>query len=222
LTITRREFLESAGALALLGGAIAIGGEAGLALVAPAQAQQQVSTEELLVAGPLAEQVLGAADAPVTVVEYASLTCGHCATFHEKTYPELKKRYIDTGKVRFIFREFPLDPLAAGGFMLARCAGDGKYFPMVETLFGKQKDWAVQKPLPPMFEIAKQAGFTRQSFDQCLANQKLLQDIEKVRERAATKFGVNSTPTFFINGKKFTGAMSIEEIEKQIQPYLKS
>jgi protein-disulfide isomerase len=222
LTITRREFLESAGALALLGGAITVAGEAGLALVAPAQAQQQVSTEELLVAGPLAEQVLGAADAPVTVVEYASLTCGHCATFHEKTYPELKKRYIDTGKVRFIFREFPLDPLAAGGFMLARCAGDGKYFPMVETLFSKQKDWAVQKPLPPMFEIAKQAGFTRQSFDQCLANQKLLQDIEKVRERAATKFGVNSTPTFFINGKKFTGAMSIEEIEKQIQPYLKS
>jgi protein-disulfide isomerase len=220
LTITRREFLEGASALALLGSALAIAGDA--ALIAPAQAQQQVSTEELMAPGPLPEQALGAADAPVTVVEYASMTCGHCATFHEKTYPELKKRYIDTGKVRFIFREFPLDPLAAGGFMLARCAGDGKYFPMVETLFHKQKDWAVQKPLPPLFEIAKQAGFTKQSFDQCLANQKLLEDVEKVRERAASKFGVNSTPTFFINGKKHTGALSIEEIEKQIQPYLKS
>jgi protein-disulfide isomerase len=172
--------------------------------------------------GPLSDQVLGAAEAPVTVIEYASMTCPHCAHFSETTFPEFKKRYIDTGKVRFIFREFPLDPLAAAGSMLARCAGDGKYFPMVETLFHEQKTWAVQKPLPPLLAIAKQAGFTQQSFEQCLANQKLLEDIEKTREIASNKFGVNSTPTFFINGKKQSGALSLEDLEKQIQPYLKS
>ena len=172
--------------------------------------------------GPLPDQVLGAAEAPVTIVEYASMTCPHCAHFHETTYPELKKRYIDTGKVRFIFREFPLDPLAAAGSMLARCAGDGKYFAMIETLFSQQKTWAVQKPLPPLKQLAKQAGFTEQSFEQCLANQKLLDDIEKTRERASTKLGVNSTPTIFVNGKKLTGAVTIESLEKELEPYLKS
>jgi protein-disulfide isomerase len=220
LTITRREFLEGAAALALVGGIAAATGEGGLALVTAAEAQT-VPMADLMAPGPLPDQVLGAAEAPVTIVEYASMTCGHCATFHEKTYPELKKRYIDTGKVRFVFREFPLDPLAAAGFMLARCAGDGKYFPMVETLFHQQREWAVQKPLPPLQAIAKQAGLTQQSFEQCLANQKLLEDIEKVRERATNKFGVSSTPTFFINGKKVSGALSIEDLEKEIQPYLK-
>jgi len=221
LTITRREFLESAGVCALMGGIIVATGEAGLSLVGRAEAQT-IPMADLLAPGPLPDQVLGAAEAPCTIVEYASMTCSHCAAFHEKTFPELKKRYIDTGKVRFIFREFPLDPLAAAGFMLARCAGDDKYFPMVETLFHQQRDWAVQKPLPPLFAIAKQAGFTQQRFDQCLANQKMLEDIEKVRDTATKKFGVNSTPTFFINGKKVSGAMSIEDLEKEIQPYLKT
>jgi protein-disulfide isomerase len=223
LKITRRVFLEGVGALALVGAVAATSTDVGLVARAQAQASApQVSTEELMSPGPLPDQVLGSPDAPVTIVEYASMTCGHCAAFHEKTYPELKKRYIDTGKVRFVFREFPLDPIAAAGFMLARCAGDGKYFPMVETLFHQQREWAVQKPLPPLMAIAKQAGFTQQSFEACLANQQLLGDIEKVRERAAAKFGVNSTPTFFINGKRQSGAVSIEELEKLIERYLKS
>jgi protein-disulfide isomerase len=219
VNITRREFLEGVGALALVGGAVATVGER--AWAAPA-GPQTVSTEELMAPGPLPDHVLGAAEAPVTIVEYASMTCSHCAEFHNKTYPELKKRYIDTGKVRFIFREFPLDPLAAAGFMLARCGGEGKYFPLIEALFHQQKTWAVQKPIPPLLAIAKQAGFSQQSFEQCLANQKLLEDIEKVRERASSRFGVNSTPTFFINGERVNGAISIEELEKKIQPYLKS
>jgi protein-disulfide isomerase len=219
--ITRRELLERAGTLALASAVTALTGEAVLAAAATPQ-PQTVSTEELMAPGPLPDQILGAPEAPVTIVEYASMTCPHCAQFHEKTYPELKKRYIDTGKVRFIFREFPLDPLAAAGSMLARCAGEGKYFPMIETLFHQQKTWAVQKPLPPLLAIAKQAGFTQQSFEQCLANQKLLEDIEKVRERASSKFGVSSTPTLFINGKRQTGALSIENLEKEIEAYLKS
>ena len=133
---------------------------------------------------------LGKDDAPVTVIEYASMTCGHCATFHNTTYPEFKKRYIDTGKVRYILREFPLDPLAAGAFMLARCAGKDKYFPLVETLFQQQRTWAVQKPLEPLFAIVRQAGFTQQTFDACLRDQKMLDGIEKVRARASDKFKV--------------------------------
>ncbi len=105
---------------------------------------QQASLAEIAKAGPLGDEVVGKQDAPVTIIEYASMTCGHCAAFHNTTYPELKKRYIDTGKVRYILREFPLDPLAAAGFMLARCAGKDKYYPMVEILFEKQKEWAVQ------------------------------------------------------------------------------
>src|SRR6266511_3207497 len=179
------------------------------------------SSADLLTPGPLGDQVQGAANAPVTLIEYASMTCPHCAHFHETTYPEMKKKYIDTGKIRFIFREFPLDALAAAASMLARCAGKDKFFALIEAFFAQQKDWVVQKPLQPMFAIAKQAGFTQQSFDQCLANQQLLSNLEEQRTSATQKFNVNSTPTFFINGKTFRGALTPEELDKQVAPYLK-
>src|SRR5262245_34931318 len=150
------------------------------------------------------------------------MTCGHCADFHNKTYPTLKSKYIDTGKVRYILREFPLDPIAAGAFMLARCAGKDKYFPLVEAFFAQQSTWAVRQPIPPMMAIAKQAGFTEDSFKQCLENQQVLDGIEWVRKRGQEKFGVNSTPTFFINGKVVRGTMTVEELEKHIEPYLKA
>ncbi len=176
---------------------------------------------ELAQAGPDGDVVLGSDKAPVTVIEYASMTCPHCAHFSTTTFPELQKRYIDTGKVRFIFREFPLDALAAAGFMLARCAGKDKFMPIVETLFAKQQDWIVQKPVPALMEIAKQFGFTEDSFNKCLANQQVLDAIQAVRDRAATTLGVNSTPTFFINGKKLSGDQSIDALAKEIDPYLK-
>lgn len=178
-----------------------------------------VPMAELMTPPPLGDKSLGSANAPVTIIEYASLTCPHCAHFHETTFPELKKKYIDTGKVRFIFREFPLDQLAAAGAMLARCAGKDKYFPLIETLFAQQREWVVQKPLEPMFNIAKQAGFTQQSFDECLANQQMLTGLQEGQKRAQ-QFGVNSTPTFFINGKIVRGAMTPEELDKQLAPYL--
>jgi protein-disulfide isomerase len=181
----------------------------------------EVSSADLLTPGPLGDEVLGAANAPVTIIEYASMTCPHCAQFHATTYPEMKKKYIDTGKIRFIFREFPLDALAAAGSMLARCAGKDKFFPLVETLFAQQKDWVTQKPLQPMLAIAKQAGFTQESFDKCLANQEVLNGIEQGRQRAAQKLGVQSTPTFFINGKMFRGTLTMEELDKEMAPYLK-
>lgn len=210
--ITRREFVVGTSTLAILA-----------ALNAAVWAQGAApSTAELMETGVLPDQAVGQPDAPVTVIEYASMTCGHCAAFHNNTYPEFKKRYVDTGKARYILREFPLDPLAAGAFMLARCAGKDKYFPLVETLFQQQRNWVVQKPIEPLFAIAKQAGFTQETFDACLKDQKMLDAIEWVRARGADKFKVDSTPTFFINGKIYKGALSIEDLSKAIDSQLKS
>jgi protein-disulfide isomerase len=218
--MTRREFLAASAAVAVVGAGVAALPSSDFITAALAQGP---SVDELMKPGSLPDQVQGKADAPVTIVEYASMTCSHCAAFHTGTYAAMKARYIDTGKVRYILREFPLDPLAAGAFMLARCAGDGKYYDVVDALFNKQKDWAfVQNPIPNLLKIAKTFGFTDQSFEQCLSNQKMLDGIEETRQRAAQKLGVNSTPTFFINGKVHRGAMTIEELDKEIQPFLKS
>jgi protein-disulfide isomerase len=236
VNITRREFAIGTGTLALSGAAVL----AGFTTLGWPQAAlaQDPSPAELMKAGPLGEMILGDEKAPVTVIEYASMTCPHCAQFHEVVYPELKKRYIDTGKVRFIFREFPLDQLAAAGFMLARCSSQDvkaalpglevakvsaqRYYAMIETLFAQQKTWVVQRPLAPLLNIGKQAGLTEDTFNECLKNQQVLDGIEDVRQRGAQKLGVNSTPTFFINGKKFSGGMTIDDMEKQFAPYLKS
>ncbi len=183
----------------------------------------EVPVEELMKAADLADVAIGAADAKITVVEYGSMTCGHCASFATKVFPELKTKYIDSNKVRFIFREFPLDNLAAAASMLARCAGGEKTFPMVETLYEKQADWAFTNgnPVPKLFDIAKQAGFTQESFDKCLTDQKLLDDVVATRERASKTFGVNATPSFFINGKRMTERTDqLESFDKLIQPLL--
>ncbi|MGH6853564.1 MAG: DsbA family protein [Methylocella sp.] len=165
---------------------------------------------------------LGASDAPVTIVEYASMTCGHCAGFYATTFPELKSKYIDPGKVRFILREFPLDPLAAAGFILARCAGDDKRNAIVDLLFAQQKNWAfTNKPLEVLSALLKQTGMSQKTFDACLKNQDLYDKIAKVHDRAAEKFGVTATPTFFINGKKETGEMTPDALEKLLGSLLK-
>jgi protein-disulfide isomerase len=216
--ITRRDFVAGSAVIALTGTALSA---LDWNVVGTAFAQNP-SPADLAVAGPLGDEVQGKADAPVTIIEYASMTCGHCATFHNKTYPVLKSRYIDTGKVKYIMREFPLDPLAAAGFMLARCAGPDKYYPMIEVLFQKQDQWAVQQPIPPLTAIAKQAGFTQEKFESCLSDQKILDGIEATRTRGSEKLGVNSTPTFFVNGKMLRGAVTIEELEKEILPAIKS
>jgi len=220
LTLSHRQFFTSTAMFALAGAGSAGAVLSGLTGPAKADAPEP-DLAELAKAGADGDVVLGSDKAPVTIIEYASMTCSHCAHFSTETFPELQKRYIDTGKVRFIFREFPLDPLAAAGFMLARCAGKDRFMAVVETLFAKQADWVVQKPIEPLQAIAKQLGFTEQSFDQCLANQQVLDRIQNVRDRAAEKLGVNSTPTFFVNGKKLTGDQSIEALAKEIDPYLK-
>lgn len=180
-----------------------------------------VDVAELMKPGALPEQVLGNSSAPVTIVEYASMTCSHCATFHNETYAHLKQKYIDTGKVRYIFREFPLDPLAYAGSLLARCAGEGKYFPMVELLFKQQRTWAYsEQPEAALLQTVRQAGFTQDSFNACLQDQKTYDALKQVRQRAVEKFGVDSTPTFFVNGKIQRGAMSAQQLDTLIEPHL--
>ena len=218
---TRRQLLSATAVFVLAGPFPGLG--LAPSLIRPALADDATATDPAALAdpGPEPDIMVGSDKAPVTIIEYASMTCPHCAHFSETTFPELQKRYIDTGKVRFTLRPFPLDALAAAGFMLARCAGNDKYMPMVETLFAKQADWVVKEPLPPLKEIAKQFGFTEDSFNACLANQKVLDEIQAVRDHAVDKLGVNSTPTFFINGKKFVGDLSMDQMAKEIDPYLK-
>ena len=222
---TRRDLLKLAAGLAALSAAASWG------LAGPALAQKrkgaataEVPVDELMKPGPLSELVLGNADAPITVVEYASMTCGHCAAFHNKVLPKLKEKYIDTGKVRLIMREFPLDNLAAAASMVARCSGDDKTLPLISVLFAKQEEWAFVRtdPRPELFKIAQQAGFTQESFEKCLTDQKLLDDISAVRERGADTFGVTATPSFFINGKRMVGAPTLEEFEKAFAGIIKS
>jgi protein-disulfide isomerase len=182
----------------------------------------EVPVEELMKPVGLPDLALGPADAKVTVVEYASMTCGHCAHFTTDVWPKFKEKYIDTNKVRYIFREFPLDNLAAAASMLARCTGNDKAFPLIEVLFEKQKDWAFGEgnPVPRLFEIAKQAGFTQESFDKCLTDQKLLDEITAGRTRASDVFGVSATPTFYVNGKKLDGSPTLEKLDEMITPLL--
>ena len=217
--------------LTLMGGIAVVGVAAAWGLNRPAAAQRkkgpgpsEVSVEELMKPGPLPELVLGKDDAPITVVEYASMTCSHCAHFHNTVFPAFKEKYIDTGKVRLVFREFPLESLAAGASMLARCAGGDKTLPLISALFHTQETWAFVRgdPRPEMFKVVKQAGFTQESFDKCLADEKLLENIASIRTRASEEFGVNATPTFFINGKKMNAAATLEEFDKAFTPMLKS
>jgi protein-disulfide isomerase len=219
--LTRREFTTGVSVLAIC----ALAGMPELAL---AQRADAVPVGDLADSGGLDDMVMGSETAPVTIIEYASMTCPHCAHFTIETFPKLKERYIDTGKVRYIFREFPLDPLAAGASMLARCADKDKYFSLIDMLFQTQTQWAVQNPLEPLFNVVKQAGFSRDSFNACLdtkkneSSRKILAGIESGRNRAADKFKVTSTPTLFINGKRLPGALTIDELEKEIAPFLKA
>lgn len=199
----------------------AVPGLAALAAFPATALAQSYDVEELLKPGPLGDKILGSEDAPVTVIEYASMTCGHCANFHNRTWPGLKKDYIETGRARFIFREFPFDPVSTAAFMLARSAPADKYFEVVDIMFEEQRSWAFSDdPYNALLNFSKQIGFTQESFEKALTNQGLLDAVNAVRDRAAQEFGVNSTPTFFVNGNKHTGAMSIEEFSEIIETHL--
>ena len=217
----RRAILAAVG-LAATAGLLAL--TSGQGFAEKATGPTEVAVEELMKsgAGDLTDTVVGSADAKITVIEYASMTCGHCQKFATTVFPEFKTKYIDSGKVKFIMREFPLDNLAAAAAMVARCAGGDKTFPMIETLYAKQADWAFTNgnPVPKLFDIAKQAGFTQETFDKCLTDQKLLDAINAGRKRASDTFGVTATPTFYINGKKLQDVPTVASFDKVLEPLL--
>ena len=192
-------------------------------------AEGDVDMAAVLKPGALPDMAIGEANAPVTIVEYMSTTCPHCAAFHNNTFDAIKEKYVDSGKVRFILREFPFDPRAAAAFMLARCNPQdttklteaAQYFPMISMLMKQQETWAAaQDGREALLQMSKLAGFTQESFQACLTNQKLLDDVNAVRERGAKEFGVAATPTFLINGKRYSGDMSVDTMSALIDSML--
>jgi protein-disulfide isomerase len=171
--------------------------------------------------GTMDEMSLGNPDAKVTVIEYASMTCPHCAAFHRDTFKALKEAYIDTGKVHFIFREFPLDQLAFAASRVARCGGKDRFFPFLSMLFARQSEWAsASEPAEELAKMARFAGISRQKFEACLADKVLGDKILSYRLEAVEKYKVNSTPSFVINGTTHAGALSIEEFDKILKDLL--
>ena len=169
----------------------------------------------------LAERSLGDPDAPVTMIEYSSLTCGHCAAFHRDTLPRIKNKYIDTGKVHFIYRDFPLDTAALAAAMLARCVPEKRYFPFLETLFREQGDWARSEDLlDELATLAKDAGLSDAAVRACLAKGRLMTGLRERALEARDEYGITSTPTLIIDGEVLAGALPFERFEEVIQEKL--
>jgi protein-disulfide isomerase len=218
LMITRRAFTA---ALSLTGLAALIG-VSPLHLIADAMAQ---SAADVAKPQSLPDMALGPANAAVTITEYASMTCPHCANFNEAVFPKIKSEFIDSGKIRYVFREFPLDIKAAAGSMLARCIAKDdapKYFAVVDLLFRQQSDWVMKNTTETLTRIGKQAGLSQQQVEDCLKDQSLLDKIAADQKYASEVLKVNSTPTFFINGEMLKGETSFEEFSKRINSLLKS
>ena len=191
---------------------------AGMALGAPL-AFAAVDLAVLNAAPAEGDMTMGPDTAKVTVIEYASASCPHCAAFYKDVFPTLKSEYIDTGKIHFIFREFPHNDAALAAFMVARCAPKEKYFPLVDVFFTTQDVW-LQNPLEGLTKIAQQAGFTKESFDACLKNEAVAKNILAVRT-TADGLGVTGIPTFFINGEMLDGEKTIDVLRAKIDPLLK-
>jgi protein-disulfide isomerase len=210
----RRQFVQ--GGL-IAAAVVGLGGPAALA-------QQTVDTEKLLAGHEVPDLVLGNPDAKVTIVEFASLSCPHCAAFHTEALPKLKEKYIDTGKVRLVMRDHPLNDPAFAGSLLARCADDNdKKVRLMMVLYERQRYWLGSPDiLGRLFEIAKQAGFNQQKFEACLSDQAKYEKLLKQRNRSADEFNVRGTPSFFINGTRFQGDFTDPEaFAKVIDPLLK-
>ena len=218
MIITRRAFTT---ALSLTGLSL-LAGFSPLRLIADAMAQ---SVSDVAKPVSLPDMALGPANATVTITEYASMTCPHCSAFNETVFPKIKSEYIDTGKVRYVFREFPLDIKAAAGSMLARCIAKddaGKYFAVIDMLFKQQNDWVLKNTTETLTRIGKQAGLSQQAVEDCLKDQALLDKIAADQKYANDVLKVDSTPTFFINGEKIKGETSFEEFDKKIKSLQKS
>ena len=207
-------FVEFRASVLMAAGALAMAGIMGFSGAARAELPP---TDELL-----KERVLGDPNAPVEMQEFASFTCPHCADFQTRTLPALKEKYIDTGKLKLIARDFPLDRSAAIASMVARCVPEENYFPVTDVLFHTQRGWATaEDPVAELKRIGGQAGLSPEDFDACLQNQDLLNGILKSRQDASTQHEINSTPTFILNGaEKIAGAQDVAVFEEAIDRLL--
>lgn len=178
---------------------------------------QNPSLAEVMQAGPLPEMTLGRPDAPVTIIKYASLTCPHCRRFHQEVFPELKRTYIDTGKVRFILREFPIGQSSGNATIALRCAPADKYFDLYGKFLAQQSSWVSQEVrLDAIFKVAQQVGMTRAQFDACLENRGMIDGLKWVKERGR-KLGVIGTPNFFFGNKLVKSTVTMKEIREFVE-----
>lgn len=189
---------------------------------ATAAPDKPLSAAELNKAGPLPEKTIGKADAPVTIVEYASLGCPVCAAFHKSVFPQIKKAYIDTGKVRVVYREFPIGNSSTAAAQAVRCVGDEHYFRMNGKFMANRGQWNARDPDPNLlYKIVQETGIQRAAFDSCMANQNTKDGIIWVKQRGR-ELGVKGTPTFYVNGQPVRGVLSYEEMRKVIEQHLQS
>ena len=201
ISISTTLMLAAAVAVVVAAGIYAYrGGFSGGELATAGDPKSDPAVAELMKPGPLPEMMIGSADAPNTIVEYASMTCPHCALFQKEVLPQIKTKYIDTGKAKYILREFPLDGLALAAFMVARCSGNDRYFPMVDAL------------------IARQSGMSKEEFDKCLADKAMFDKIVEIRRRGNEEFGVDSTPSFFVNGKRLGTQHELKDFDAILEP----
>lgn len=215
----RRNLLIGSGAAVI---AAAAGTSVSFLFGASAAMAQQIDVAKLMApAGGVADHPLGNPDSKVTVIEYLSPTCPHCAAFASTVYPQVKAEYIDTNKIQYIPRPFMRNVLDAVVFMLAEAAGEAKYHDVIDTFFKTQEQWASSStPNDAIFAIAQQLGFTKETYDAALTNQDLFKGLEAMRDQALNDFKLQGTPTFYINGKMVTGDSSFEALKAQIDPLL--
>lgn len=212
IPVLRRHILMAAGGVAALVAAGAM-----LGRLAPHSAEATTTWDPQITDF---DKVMGPADAPVTIVEYASFTCGHCANFHTETLPALKERFIDTGMARLVFRDFPLDGLALRAGMLARCAEDEQYFSFIDALFASQRQWLMDPdPIAALGRISRMVGMSSEAVEACLADEALADRLLAMRLEAQDRYGIDSTPTFVINGEVIPGHLPIETFAELIQGY---
>lgn len=218
MNIDRRHLMLGTAAISL----VALSGCSSEARADMPEASGTVDMQKLIATQPLPDVVEGDPNAPVTIYEYASMTCGACANFHNNIYPTIKEKYVETGKVNFVVREFPFDPRAAAAFMLARCAPGGKRAEMIDALFESQAQWArAENGRNALFQFAQLAGMDQNAFETCLSNQ---EELEKVMAtfKAGEELGVDATPTFFIDGKRYSGVLSVEQMSAVLDSLLEA
>ena len=186
----------------------------------PRQVIENPSVAEIMKTGPLPEMSFGRPDAPVTVIKYMSLTCPYCRKFHAEVFPELKKNYIDTGKVRFILREFPIGRSSGNATIALRCAPADKYLTLYGKFLSQQGKWVSQDVrLDSIYEVAQQVGMTRAQFDSCLQDKKLIAGLKWVKDRGRT-LGIIGTPNFFVDGKLVKKVLSYQDLSTMVDAAL--